>query len=263
MKPRFRQGEIVRVLGASEELALPGSEGLVEETAGPNDEGTGWNVAVRLGGTEGGDSLVLLPETELEPTGMGENERGERTILDDLPQPEEPRNCLELRLFTEITDGIEAARVAETIESDLVELLGGAAIVIEAERHWSEPYNYELSVLVRPLDNPVDALRAIAEAGGRGWIAMRDDGWRCDLWWSATGDEDAVLIVPEVHGAEVAFLPWTSPVRRPQSERPLVAVDVPETLDEPEYVEPENEEPENEEPEAEAEAGPDEDELDD
>jgi hypothetical protein len=254
MKPRFRQGEIVRVLGVSEELPLPGSEGLVEETAGPNDEGTGWNVTVRLGGTEGGDSLILLPEIGLETTGMGENERGERIILDDLPQPDELRNCLELRLFTEITDGIEAARVAETIERDLVELLGGAGITIEAERHWSEPYNYELSVLVRPLDNPVDALRAIAEAGGRGWIAVRDDGWRCDLWWSATADEDAILLVPEVHGAEVAFLPWTSPARRPESERPLVAVEVPETVDEPDY---------DEEPEAEAEAGPEEDEADD
>ena len=105
-----------------------------------------------------------------------------------------------------------------------------------------------------PLDNPVEALRLIAEAGGRGWIACRDDGWRCDLWWSAAGDEGAVFLAPEVHGAEVAFLPWTSPARRPESERPLVAVDVPESVEEPDY----------DEPEPEAEAGAEEEgELDD
>src|SRR6202035_4405324 len=131
MKPRFRQGEIVRVLRAREDVALPGSEGLVEEIAGPNDEGTGWSVTVRLGGRGRPDSLVLFAEDELETTGMGENERGERTILEDLPRPSDPRNRLELRLFTEITDGIDAARVAETIERELVELLGGAAVTIE------------------------------------------------------------------------------------------------------------------------------------
>ena len=241
MKPRFRQGEIVRVLRAPEEVALPGSEGLVEEIAGPNDEGTGWSVTVRLGEGGGADSLVLFGEDDLEPTGMGENERGERTILEDLPLPGDPRNRLELRLFTEITDGIDAARLAETIERELIELLGGANVTIEAERHWSEPYNYELGVTVHPLDNPVDALRLIAEAGGHGWLACRDDGWRCDLWWSATRGEGAVLLAPEVHGAEVAFLPWSSPTRRPEGERPLVAVDLPETVEEPDYDEPEAE----------------------
>jgi hypothetical protein len=241
MKPRFRQGEIVRVLRAREEAALPGSEGLVEEIAGPNDDGTGWSVTVRLGDSGGADALVLFAEEELETTGMGENERGERTILEDLPLPGDPRNRLELRLFTEITDGIDAARVAEAIERELVELLGGAAVTIEAERHWAEPYNYELGVVVHPLDNPVDALRLLAELGGGGWIACRDDGWRCDLWWSAARDEGAVLLAAEVHGAEVAFLPWSSPVRRPVEERPLVAVELPESVDEPDYDEPEAE----------------------
>jgi hypothetical protein len=237
MKPRFRQGEIVRVLRVREEVALPGSEGLVEEIAGPNDEGTGWSVTVRLGDPAGADALVLFAEDDLEPTGMGENERGERTILEDLPPPGDPRNRLELRLYTEITDGIDAARVAETIEHELVELLGGAAVTIEAERHWSEPYNYELGVIVHPLDNPVEALRLIAEVGGGGWVACRDDGWRCDLWWSAARDEGAVLFAPEVHGAEIAFLPWSSPARRREAERPLVTVELPESVEEPDYGE--------------------------
>ncbi len=78
---------------------------------------------------------------------------------------------------------------------------------------------------INPLDDPVEALRRLTDAGGDGWLSCRDDGWRCDLWWSNAIDEDAVLIVPEVHGAELAFLPWRSPRRRPDEERPLVVVD--------------------------------------
>ncbi len=47
-----------------------------------------------------------------------------------------------------------------------------------------------------------------------------------------------MLIVPEVHGAEVAFMPWSSPSRRPDEDRPLVVVavaeDQPEEPDVPE-----------------------------
>jgi hypothetical protein len=164
---------------------------------------------------------------------MAEDARGERVILDEHTPPDERRDCIELRLFTEITDGIDAARVAETIERELVELLGGAAVTIEAERHWSEPYNYELGVTIHPLDDPVEALRRLIDAGGDGWLSCRDDGWRCDLWWSDAADEDDSLIVPEVHGAELSFLPWRSPRRRPDDERPLVVVDVREP-DQPE-----------------------------
>ena len=126
-----------------------------------------------------------------------------------------PADLLELRLFTEITDGIEAARVAERIEQELVDLLGGATVTIEAERHWSEPYNYELAVGVTPHGDAIEALEILAEAGGNGWLACSDDGWRCDLWWSSARDPDAMLVVPEVHGAEVAFIPWSDPSRRP------------------------------------------------
>ncbi|HEY4346754.1 MAG TPA: hypothetical protein VGM80_04130 [Gaiellaceae bacterium] len=242
MSPRFRPGEIVRILRVPHESVLVGSEGIVEEITGPNEDGTGWTLTVRLGDQEQTDSLVSFAEDALETTGMGENDRGERIILEDMPPQEVLRNCLELRLFTELADGIEAARVAEAVERELVELLGGAHVSIEAERHWSEPFNYELGVTVHPLDNPVDALRTIAEAGGGGWLSCRDDGWRCDLWWSATRDEDAILIVPEVHGAELAFLPWASPARRPEDQRPLVSVSVPESVEEPDYDEPDTEE---------------------
>lgn len=239
MTPRLRKGEIVRL------LAEPGGEGVVDEIAGPDDEGASWNVTVRFGtgvGARGLDSLVLLPEAALEPTGFAEDDRGQRVILDDVPAEDELRTCLELRFFTEIADGIDAARVAEEIERELVDILDGATVSIEAERHWSEPFNYELGVTIVPRGDPVEALRSIADAGGGGWLACRDDGWRCELWWSSAHDDDSILIVPEVHGAEVVFLPWSSPARRPVSERPLVAVDVPETVEEPDYDDPGSEE---------------------
>jgi hypothetical protein len=225
MKPRFRPGEIVRIAGPA------GAEGVVEELAGPNDAGTSWLLNVRLGDGEDGREPLVLDEGEVEPTGLVENEVGERVPL-GAGAGQEAGDRLELRLFTEITDGIEAARVAEHIEEELGDLLGGATVTIEAERHWSEPYNYEFAVSVAPHGDPVEALEILAEAGGNGWLACTDDGWRCDLWWSAAGDPEAMLVVPEVHAAELAFLPWSDPSRRPDAERPLVVVAVAD--DEPE-----------------------------
>jgi hypothetical protein len=232
MKPRFRPQEIVRLSRTPGEAGFPGAEAVVAELAGPDEAGTAWNVTLRLGGTSDGDPLMTVSERELESTGLAEDERGRRVPLGTIPTPEEPRDRLELRLFTEITDGIDAARIAETIEHELTSLLGGATVTIEAERHWAEPFNYELAVSILPHDDPIEALEVLAEAGGHGWLACRDDGWRYDLWWSSSRDLDAMLIVPEVHAAEIAFIPWSSPARRPPDERPLVSVAVAD--DEPE-----------------------------
>jgi hypothetical protein len=224
MKPRFRPGEIIRIAGPA------GAEGVVEEVAGPNEAGTGWLLNIRLRDGEERHEPVVLDQDDVEATGLVQNEVGEPVPLD--AEHGEPADMLELRLFTEIADGIEAARVAERIEQELIDLLGGATVTIEAERHWSEPYNYELAVSVAPHGDPIEALEILAEAGGNGWLACSDDGWRCDLWWSATRDPDAMLVVPEVHGAELAFVPWSDPSRRPQEDRPLVVVAVAD--DEPE-----------------------------
>jgi hypothetical protein len=226
MKPRFRPGEVVRIAGT------PTDEAVVENVAGPNEEGTGWLLTLRLGSAGDAREPVVVGEGSVEPTGLTENDAGERVPLGAGPAAEDPGDRLELRLFTEITDGIDAARVAETIERELTDLLGGASVSTEAERHWSEPYNYELGVTVIPHGDPVEALEILAEAGGNGWLACSDDGWRCDLWWSATRDPDAMLIVPEVHGAEILYLPWSDPTRRPVDDRPLVVVAVAD--DEPE-----------------------------
>ena len=177
---------------------------MVEDVVGPTDSGAGWAVAVRVG-----DALWVLPEDDLESTSSG---------LDLAP---ERIDTLQLRLVTELTDGVEAARVAERIDEELRSIVGPAILSIEAERHWAEPYYYELDVAVQPLGDPVEALRAVVAAGHDGWLSCRDDGWRCDLWWNAEEDEPGFL-VPDVRGAEVTFLPWGSPARRPEAERPLV-----------------------------------------
>ena len=239
MKPRFRSGEIVRFAGSA------GAEGVVEEVAGPNDAGTSWLLNVRLREGEDGREPLVVDEDDVEPTGLAENEIGEQVPV-GADAGDVPGDSLELRLFTEITDGIEAARIAERIEEELGDLLGGATVTIEAERHWSEPYNYELAVSVAPHGDPVEALEILAEAGGNGWLACRDDGWRCDLWWTAARDPEAMLVVPEVHAAELAFVPWSDPSRRPDDERPLVVVAVAD--DEPEEPGSSNPEPGDEEP---------------
>jgi hypothetical protein len=137
--------------------------------------------------------------------------------------PPERVDALELHLVTELADGVEAARVADRVDDELRAVVGPSILTIVAERHWAEPYFYELDVSVRPLGDAVEALRALVAAGGPRWIACRDDGWRCDLWWHAD-DVGPGLLVPEVRGAEVAFLPWSSPTFRPEGERPLVTV---------------------------------------
>jgi hypothetical protein len=239
MKPRFRPGEIVRIAGPA------GAEGIVEQVAGPNDAGTSWLLEVRLRDGEDGREPLVLDQEDVESTGLAENELGEQVPLGG-GAGDEPGDMLELRLFTEIADGIEAARTAERIEEELSDLLGGATVTIEAERHWSEPYNYELAVSVAPHGDPVEALEILAEAGGNGWLACRDDGWRCELWWSAARDSEAMLVVPEVHAAELAFVPWSDPSRRPDEERPLVVVAIAD--DEPEEPEASDSEAGDEEP---------------
>jgi len=60
------------------------------------------------------------------------------------------------------------------IEAKIRDLVGHCRIAIEAERHWSDPYHYELDVSVEPLGDPVEALLTLAEAtaeGARSWAS--------------------------------------------------------------------------------------------
>jgi hypothetical protein len=196
----------VRVVRQPEGVRAALGEGVVEDVVGPSEDGAGWAVSVRIS-----DALWVLPEDDLESTAAHSE-----------PQPERI-DTLQLRLVTVLVDGVEAAAVAERIDEELRAVVGPAILSIEAERHWLEPYTYEFDVTVRPLGEAVAALRALVAVGRRGWLSCRDDGWRCDLWWNAEDDEPGFL-VPEVRGAEVTFLPWGSPARRPEGERPLISV---------------------------------------
>jgi hypothetical protein len=195
VKPRFREGELVRIPG---DPGLPPTVGVVDDVAGPNDAGTGWAVTV----------WVERP---------GRPSRSAWVVAED-------ELALQLHVVTGLVDSSIAATVAESIEHVVRDLVGHCRISIEAERHWADPYHYELDVSIEPFDDPVEALLTIADAGGESWLGCLDDGWRCQLWWSRL-DEDSVFLVPEIQGAEVSFLPWDDPSRRPESERPLVAVE--------------------------------------
>jgi hypothetical protein len=184
----------------------PLGEGVVDDVVGPTEDGGGWAVSLRVG-----DELCVLAEDDLEAV-----------VVHPDPSPERV-DTLELRLVTELADGVEAARAADRIDEEIRAVIGPSILTIVAERHWAEPYFYELDVSVRPLGDTVAALRALVAAGGDGWLSCTDDGWRCELWWHAEEDEPGFL-VPEVRGAELTFLPWSSPAFRPEGERPLVTV---------------------------------------
>ena len=204
----------------------------MEELVGPDETGTRWTVSLLVEDPgHGGRSHRIVPEDALEPTGLAEGPDGDRVPAEALPAPQERRSALQLRVVTPLTDSSVAAQVAEQIDHAVRELVGPCRVTIEAERHWSDPFHYELDVVVEPFGDAVEALAALAEAGEEGWLSCVDDGWRCNLWWSRP-DDDTVFLAPEVQGAEVSFVPWDSPARRPESERPLVAVEVAEGYDE-------------------------------
>ena len=217
MKPRFREGEIVRLHGSV-------VEGVVDDIAGPDDDGLGWAVQVWVDDPDRGRSIWILAETDLQATGFAEGPDGERMPVNGVPPAAERRSLLQIRVVTTVIDSAVAAAVAENIEESVRDLVGHCRISIEAERHWADPYQYELDVAVEPFSDPVEALQIVAEAGGEGWLSVLDDGWRCNLWWSRP-DEDSIFLAPEITGAEVSFLPWDDPSRRPESERPLIAVE--------------------------------------
>jgi hypothetical protein len=227
MRPRFREGEVVRLVATAGGAPL---EGVVEDVPGPDESGTRWTVSLWVEDPRRGRSLRVAPEDELEPTGLAEGPEGERFGVDALPEPPERRTTIQLRIATSLTDGGLASQAADQVEEAVRELVGPARIVVEAERHWSEPFPYQLDLYVQPVGDAVAAFRALADAGEEGWLSCTDDGWRCDLWWCRP-DDDVLFLGPDVHGAQISFVPWDSPARRPELERPLVAVQVADGLD--------------------------------
>ncbi len=101
IKPRFREGEVVRIVRQPARARSPLGEGVIEDVVGPTEDGTGWAAAIRVD-----DELWVLAEDDLESAGPPAS-----------PAQPERFDTLQLRLVTELTDGVEAARVADLIEA--------------------------------------------------------------------------------------------------------------------------------------------------
>ena len=69
MKPRFREGEIVRLTGTD-------AEAVVDDVAGPDDDGLGWAVSLWVDVPDRGRTVWVLPETDLQSTGFAEGPDG-------------------------------------------------------------------------------------------------------------------------------------------------------------------------------------------
>src|SRR5262249_58301135 len=130
VKPRFREGEIVGIHGS-------GVEGVVDDVAGPDDDGLGWAVQVWVEQPERGRTIWVVAETDLRPTGYAEGPDGERLPLNAVPPAAERRTLMQLRVVTSVTESSVAAEVAENIEESVRDLVGHCRIAIEAERHWA------------------------------------------------------------------------------------------------------------------------------
>ena len=158
MSRRFRPQEIVRIAGAGPGR-LPRRRGRRLRARRRRRRGHGLELTLRLGGTADGDPLMTTARARARVDRARRGRARRRVPLGTIPVADEPRDRLELRLFTEVTDGIDAAAIAETIERELATLLGGATVTIEAERHWPEPFNYELAVSILPHDDPIERAR--------------------------------------------------------------------------------------------------------
>ena len=197
-------------------MAGRASEAVVEEVTGPNDEGT--RLERDRSVSPGRPSTTRSPSSPRMPWSRRASlttRAAQRVPVGVLPATAEARDRIELRLFTEITDGIDAARIASEIEEELVELLGDVDVSHGGRASLGRPVQLRAVRDGRPARESRSRRWALlAKTGEGGWLAYRDDGWRCDLWWSASRDPDAILIVPEVHAAEIVFVPWSSPARQ-------------------------------------------------
>ena len=92
----------MRVIRQPAGARSPLGEGIVEDVVGPTEDGAGWAVSLHVG-----DELCVLAEDDLEAV-----------VVHPDPSPERV-DTLELRLVTELADGVEAARAADRIDEEI------------------------------------------------------------------------------------------------------------------------------------------------
>lgn len=216
--PRFRFGEVVRVLGVSDLQAGDpdprGAEGEVSSFA-PRADGRAWDVGVWLPDLE---EVWSFAETELESEGLVVIDRrgDERAMLDPATHEASFPAELSLRLVTKI-EAEQAESVANSAERVLRTLVPFEELTWAGEVHWQDPpYRYDVTLAVRTQEHPREAFEAIVSSRATGWTYLVDDGWSCQFWWSAGQDETGEpFLAPEARHVGVFLEPWSDPSSRP------------------------------------------------
>jgi hypothetical protein len=224
--PRFREGEVVRVerLGEgwkSEDAWVIGQEAVIHSISNPNERGTSWLYLVWIDEPEPtGRVLWVVDQSDLTSLGLLEHDDGRRDPLPASPSPDEMHDEIYLRLVTDIRDETAARHVADAAAAALRRLVRVQTLDVEAERHWHEPFYYEVRLRLEVEGDVLAAFdRIIAEADS-GWTRVDDDGWRCDGTWSQRDAESgSVLLDPQVEYAEIVASPWETVERRPAAQR--------------------------------------------
>jgi len=220
--PSFRSGEIVRVTslpdGANPKDGwVLGAQGRVDQPSGPNEAGTGWCYLVWISEQAADDErLWIFEEANLASCGTVATESG-LISTDDVPLPPEMGDEVSMRLVTSETELARAQAVAADVRDAVTRLLPGAQFRIDAVAHWHEPFYYELMAVIEA-DDSWAVITALHEAGHDGWEQLDDDGWQVDGWWSKRSG-GSVFLVAAVEDASVVLQQWSTPRRRPVSQR--------------------------------------------
>ena len=244
MRPRFREGEIVRVAVpverfGPEESWLSGAEAVARTYLWANEAGDGWILHVALDPPEhvwaeefaelglsyegSRTHLYAFEEDDLEPTGFQQDQQGRRRPLD--PTPADERG-------DEITVVCRCRRrqgrdVSGDVAARLQALVSHAQLTVRRDPHDprlgrvdDDHDAFEVAILVEPNNAGLAAFDAIVGTVDSGFYTCEDDGWKCQYYWhSEWADPDAIFLAAEVENAQIHLEPWSSPRRRPPDER--------------------------------------------
>jgi hypothetical protein len=218
--PSFRSGEIVRVTALpddadAEDGWVLGVQGRLDRPSGPNEAGTGWCYLVWIRSRDD-ETLWIFDAADLSSCGTVATESG-LVPTDDVPLPPEMGDEITMRLVTSETDLVRAQAVEADVRKSVTLLLPGAQLLINPKRHWHEPFHYELMATI-DADDSWSAITTLRELGDGGWEALDDDGWQVDGWWSKQSG-GSVFLAAAVDDAAVVLQQWSTPRRRPVSQR--------------------------------------------
>ena len=217
--PRYRMGEVVRVLRANDldpgDLDPTGSEGTVTAFS-PTRRGTASSIAVWLPGPE---EVWSFDEDNLESLGMvevdGDGDEPQRVPVDPETHLASFGGDLSVRLITEVGEA-DAPRFAAEAEASLRRLIDIAGATWKGEVHWHPPYRYDLDLDIRTRDDSRAAFEALVASRKSGWTRRVDDGWSAEFWWSAKDDESQTpFLVVEASDVGLFLTPLSSPATRP------------------------------------------------